>query len=173
MLGLYLENPKETAMGHYYSEMHVTTPHEEYLEKAKRAREILGFFDFEINFKRWFVCHHCSCMILSVTGHIPHCNALDSDTKNTFADQVEAAKYQIVASLAHQAVESESGPRLERLKLLAECADVGLDAFVFDIALKQLETDREICRYIDPSMILEIRQYRDEVYELAMPKDSA
>ncbi len=162
-------------MGHSYSEMHVTTPHEEYQEKVRQARERFGFTNYDVEYRHWFVCRHCSCMILHPIVHIPHCVAIDQIVKDSFADTVEAAKYQIIASLSKQAseaeVEPETNPWLSRKELLGLCIEAEISAFAFDIAIQQLESAKEICQHHVAHNYGWELQYADRLFILAEPKE--
>ncbi len=166
---------KGVPMGHSYSEMHVTTPHEEYQEKVRLAREQFGFTNYDVDYRHWFVCRHCSCMILQLLVHIPNCVAIDQTAKDNFINMLEAAKYQIIASLCKQACEAETEPEtnpwLGRKELLDICIDAEITAFAFDIVMHQLESAGSIAQYHEPVDYGWQMEYRDRKYLLAEPKE--
>ncbi len=151
-------------MGHYYSEMHVPTPQETYLEKVKQARLELGFKDYDIDYRHWFVCGHCGCMVLLLRTHLQNCQSISKKKRLRFFNSIEAAKYQIIASLATKVATNMESDELSRSSLLDECTQAGICALAFDMAIGDLKSEHIITNYIDRSLSFEQRQYRDESF---------
>ena len=158
-------------MGHSYSEMHLPTPNETYKDKVEYSRRKFGFSQMECNYQRWFVCQNCSIFTVTPITHIYYCTALSTEAKQDFMDSLEAAKYQIVASLYKQSTDTEKDPWLARLTLLDDCTDAEISAFVFDIAICQLESVKEIAQHHKPVNYGWELERNDKLFVLTTPKE--
>lgn len=143
-------------MGHYRSEMHVPKYQEEYLEKIKRARELFGFLEFDVEHKHLFTCCHCGCVILLLKVHIQTCPGLSNDARVDFFNAVEQTKFTIMTSL-------QSNPEIERSKLLQDCINLQRTAFEFSLALKYWQAMSLVY------CVSNISAYKDIIVKLNQP----
>lgn len=139
-------------MGHYYREMHVDTPHEEFLGKVTRELRELGFTNFDVGHKSCFVCKYCSCLIANVMVHFKACKAIPGKVRRDFKSQLLNTRLAVLRQLKDF--------ETERLNLLKQCG-AGASAFVLQVVLEGLCGESQISYSQDLT-----KEFSDRVYKL-------
>lgn len=144
-------------MGHYRSEMHVETPHEEFRKKVDSSLLELGFTRFEVGHKSCFMCQACSCIIVDPAIHLLSCKPglKENRIRAHWHEQIYYVNYIVRNQLKDRPT--------EQLQFLAMIG-TRRSAFALDMMLKQLATEKVISYTQDTN-----NPYSDRVYLLVVP----
>ena len=141
-------------MGHYYSEMHVVTPNERYLEALDQAVNKLGFHKIKIEFTTLYTCYPCGCMVYLLRTHCAHCPA---------RDRTDMLEHQIAK--ASELIKSLTTP-IKRMDIVSLAQEADIDVFALHCAIESMQASKEIvCRG-------GFRQYEDKVITPAAKSQS-
>ena len=121
-------------MGHYYSEMHFPTPQEELNNAFDKSLREMGYRKLQIDFKTFFICDWCGCLVAILGQHLWKCPAGD---KSAEVDRmVDRAKDLIVGLY---------GP-IELMKLVQLAGQNGISVYALNCAIEALVARQKAVR---------------------------
>lgn len=121
-------------MGHYYSEMHVSTPQENWNEALDKSLREMGYRKIEMDFKTFFVCDWCGCLVALLSQHLWKCPAGD---KSVEIDRMVDRAKDLILGL--------HGP-IELMKLVKIAGQNSISVYALNCAIEALITQKEITR---------------------------
>lgn len=146
-------------MGHYYSEMHVPTPDEDFANLVKNAREKLGFRSLDVNYTHLFLYSYCSCVIEDIVTHFMRCNMVPMEVRDPFRKELSWARF-IVRNVL------ESGA-CARMKLIEACSKFSVSALALRNILDELARAKEITYTKDLN-----DEFKDKIYSLVVAEET-
>lgn len=133
-------------MGHYWSEMHVPSPHEDYMESVETGLKELGFRKIRVEYSTFYVCGFCSCVVLDPATHLVACEP-----------SVSRFVYEQSRKVIETALKEISKP-IERMDFLKTMKARGLNAYAFKVA----------CDNLQSTGVIKIKEHYTDTYKDAV-----
>lgn len=121
-------------MGHYYSEMHVSNPQERWNEALDKSLREMGYRKIEMDFKTYFVCDWCGCLVALLGQHLWKCPAGD---KSVEIDRMVDRAKDLILGL--------HGP-IELMKLVKIAGQNGIGVYTLSCAIEALVARQKAVR---------------------------
>ena len=125
-------------MGHYYSEMHASTPHEIFGYKFEKSLLEMGYHNIEMNYKVFYSCDWCGCLVTNLPTHLAKCSAGDRSIQ--------------IDKMTDQAIEfilAQPEP-IKLLDLVSLLSEKGVSVYALNCAIESLLSEKKVTRQAEP-----------------------
>lgn len=121
-------------MGHYYSEKHVDTPQERWAKALEQSLRDMGYRKIELDFKTFYICDSCGCLIAILGQHLWKCPA--GDKSSEIDRMVDRAKDLIL----------EQPGSIEQMKLVQLASQNRISVYALNCAIEALVVRQKVVR---------------------------